>query len=97
MNMFKSSAQDMIALAMGAMDKTIGKVQAMVDGTMNRMAQAAEANQKVRGREQEVVTNNNQTTYEQHDHWHLTVNSQAQKEDLTHDYATMKALVGVRR
>jgi tape measure domain-containing protein len=36
-------------------------------------------------------------THERHDHWNLTINTKAETESVIQDYATMRALSGVRR
>jgi tape measure domain-containing protein len=88
-NIAKSMASHMDAV-MAATMESVGRMQSRAEHQMG-------------GAASQFVTNNhrsdsnqvdNQTTYERHDHWNLTVNSRAEKEDLVQDYHTMMALAG---
>jgi hypothetical protein len=76
-------------------------VLAATTESMHRMQSRAEG--QVGGRASQFVTNNqgtnssqvnNKTTNERHDHWNLTIVSQATEESVVHNFDTMMAIAG---
>lgn len=96
-DMFARQANTITERVNAAIDRAIqgfaGAVETMGRNSEARMVQAMQSS-TLAPVSQNTVTNNNVTTHEQHDHWHMVVNSKAEAATVVQDYNTMRLLRG---
>ena len=96
-DLFARQADTISERVNAAIDRAIqgfsAAVENMAKGSEARMVQAVQSSAGSVASQNTEVTNNI-TTNEQHDHWHMTVNSRAEAATVVQDYNTMKLLKG---